>query len=144
MTHFIRGFNKWKMLVGCCAAFLAGASVYADITPSGDDYDVLYTATDKIVRFNAGGSFVLSDAVTARLLLVGGGGAGGTDGGGGGGAGGMLEVANQELAAGTYTVTVGAGGIPNPDSDSAGGSGGDSVLSLGETELNRRWRRRRR
>ena len=35
----------------------------------------------------------------------------------------MLEVANQELAAGTYTVTVGAGGMPNPDSDSAGGSG---------------------
>ena len=92
-----------------------GASVITTILPD----------QSKVVKFLADGTFTVPAEYTARVLLV-----------GGGGAGGMLEVSNVVLSAGTYTVTVGAGGQPNPsNSNVTGGNGGDTVLAFGGSDL---------
>ena len=100
-----------------------GAAHYTKTLVTGGD--ILYT-------FFASGPITFSQTVNARLLLVGGGGAGGSDCGGGGGAGGMIDTNNVELAAGTYTVTVGAGGRAVGGS---GQNGGDSSIVFGEEAL---------
>ena len=87
--------------------------------------DILYT-------FFASGPVSFGRRVKTRLLLVGGGGAGGHECSAGGGGGGMIDTNDVELAAGTYTVTVGAGGQPT---NSKGGNGGNSVISLNDTPL---------
>lgn len=89
--------------------------------------DVLYT-------FFASDSVSFARPVKARLLLVGGGGAGGRECSGGGGAGGMIDTNDVELAAGTYTITVGAGGQPITGT-AKGGNGGNSVISFNDTPL---------
>ena len=89
---------------------------------------------DAVHTFTGDGTFTLSAPVLARILLVGGGGAGGNTMGGGGGAGGMLEVSNVILSAGTYTVTVGAGGTPGTG-QGRGGSGGSTAFAFGGTTL---------
>ncbi|MBQ6103940.1 MAG: hypothetical protein IJL06_09745, partial [Kiritimatiellae bacterium] len=83
-----------------------------------------------VVHFLGDGTFTLAEDTDARLLLVGGGGSGGWDCGGGGGAGGMIEIASETLAAGTYGVTVGAGG--QPGNKAKGENGGDTVLTFGD------------
>jgi hypothetical protein len=60
-----------------------------------------------------------------EILVVAGGGGGGWDVGGGGGGGGLLYASNYQLAAQTYSVTVGNGGN-GATSNVIGGSGGNS------------------
>ena len=99
-----------------------GTEIYAD-----GGADVVHT-------FTRSGTFTVSVPTTARILLVGGGGAGGNTFGGGGGAGGMVEVSDVALAAGTYTVTVGAGGTPG-SGQGCGGKGGNTSIAIGGVTL---------
>lgn len=92
--------------------------------------DILYT-------FFASGTIAFGRTVRTRLLLVGGGGAGGYDCSGGGGGGGMIDTNDVELAAGTYTITVGAGGQPVDRSNNCGGNGGDSAIAFGGEDVAR-------
>ena len=140
-TEFLR--NQWgRFAVFASALFLVvnsshAALVPASVTTTGSSVttNILYDSST-VVTFLADGTFTVPDGATARLLLVGGGGAGGNDCSGGGGAGGMLELSNVPLGAGTYTVTVGAGGQPVPgNSNVPGGNGGNTVLSFGGTDL---------
>ncbi len=84
---------------------------------------------DIVVKFTSSGTFVIDQAVTARILVVGGGGAGGTGIGGGGGGGGVVETNGYELAAGSYAVVVGAGGEPRDVLDISGRRGGNGGAS---------------
>lgn len=67
----------------------------------------------RVHTFTSGGTFTVSDAISADLVIVGGGGGGATQHAGGGGAGGVLVSNSQTMAPGTYTITVGAGGLGN-------------------------------
>ena len=81
-----------------------------------------YTVAGSTIHvFNANGSLVCNQAVTAQVLLVGGGGSGGFFVGGGGG-GGVVYKASHSLAAGTYPVTVGLGGESSSNSNNPGGN----------------------
>ena len=137
--------HSWGRFAAMAAVALAAlfspsaraALVPASVSTTGSSVttNILYDSST-VVTFLADGTFTVPDGATARLLLVGGGGAGGNDCSGGGGAGGMLELSNVPLGAGTYTVTVGAGGQPVPgNSNVPGGNGGDTVLSFGGTDL---------
>ena len=104
-----------------------------------DDLDV----TDLILTYtdtSAPGSLTLPEEWSTRYLVVGGGGAGGTvkpadylakGQGGGGGAGGFLTN-TVNLAAQTYSISVGAGGTPAADQSAAvsGGDGGGSSITI--------------
>ena len=110
---------------------LAQASLYG----TGGTETAVAGTSDVTHTFTSDGTFTLSEAQSVRILLIGGGGAGGTDCGGGGGGGGFLEIAEVELAAGSYSVTVGPGGTPG---STANGRGGDSVFAVsGGAELYR-------
>ena len=92
---------------------------------------------DIVVKFTSSGTFVIDQAVTARILVVGGGGAGGTGIGGGGGGGGGVETNGYELAAGSYAVVVGAGGEPRDVLDISGRRGGNGLYRAGNAEKRR-------
>ena len=128
----------------------------ATASPFGADVRLVPSAAASHVRTRAGadevhvlgasGTFTLSARRRVRLLAVGGGGGAGwasSEGGGGGGAGGMLEISNVVLRAGTYRYEVGAGGAPGRTDGSKGENGGDTVLwfvdpvSGDETEIAR-------
>ena len=87
-----------------------------------------------IHKFDASGSFVLSEPTLVDILLVGGGGGGGSRSGGGGGGGGVVVVSNAYLLAGSYAVTVGEGGAGAANAGVQGASGTDSVFSFGSSE----------
>lgn len=98
------------------AAVVSSMSASADVfeqtggTVTDLGYAELYTWTS-----TAGGNTltVPDGGATVNLLVVGGGGAGGFCRGGGGGGGGVVYTEGLELAAGTYTITIGAGGVPD-------------------------------
>ena len=94
---------------------------------------VIGSTTYRVHKFTGTGNFYVDSPLTAvDYIVVGGGGAGGTGngGGGGGGAGGLLNVTNQSLAVGTYSVVVGEGGKPTRRSvNEAGGHGTDSTFN---------------
>ena len=104
-------------------AFKVGAAVP---DPAPDGFTPILTATGARRIYRAGayevyewtdtgdgnGFTVPEGGVVADILLVGGGGAGGMTRGGGGGGGGVIYTNTLDLAAGSYTVSVGAGGIP--------------------------------
>jgi hypothetical protein len=76
--------------------------------------------------------FIVAKTLFADILLVGGGGGGGTDLSGGGHGGGVLYVANYEIPAGTYHITVGSGGAAaSVGGTSTFGPSGTSYLSVG-------------
>ena len=86
--------------------------------------------------YTSSGSFALNAPEAVIVTVIGGGGGGGStpdgsSGGSGGGGGGMARKEYANLAAGTYTLTVGAGGARTPadGSSSAGGAGGTSSFS---------------
>jgi hypothetical protein len=81
--------------------------------------------------FTSSGTLSVSAfAVSGDVLVIGGGGGGGAAGGGsmsgGGGAGGLRAFTGQNLAPGSYTVTVGAGGGFGAGDVSSGASGSNS------------------
>ena len=141
MKANLTGWARFVVMAAALVSLLAlpasAALVPASVTTTGSSVttNILYDSST-VVQFLADGTFTVPNGALARLLLVGGGGAGGNDCSGGGGAGGMLELSNVPLGAGTYTVTVGAGGQPVPgNSNVPGGNGGDTVLSFGGTDL---------
>ena len=78
-----------------------------------------YTVAGSTIHvFNASGSLVCNQAVTAQVLLVGGGSGGSFVGGGGGG--GVVYKVSHSLAAGTYPVTIGIGGASSSGSNNPG------------------------
>ena len=102
--------------------------VNSDGTPSSNSIDKIVftpptggtiTASNgyRYHAFTSSGTFTIPSglSVTADYLVVAGGGAGGgsaagSSAGGGGGAGGYRAIASQNIAAGSYSITVGAGG----------------------------------
>lgn len=86
--------------------------------------------------FRNSGTFTLSgDSTDIEYLIVGGGGGGGAYRGGGGGAGGVLTDIKEDVAPGTYQVTVGQGGAGGRRQEIDGvwtifeaGKGGDSSI----------------
>ena len=107
----------------------------AEISETAGEYIFKFTDPEK------DNAFVLPGSMKAWILAVGGGGAGANAGNasaargsaGGGGAGGFLEVTNN-LAGGTYSITVGAGGV-SPTAQGAGGNGDDSTIVNGTTTI---------
>jgi hypothetical protein len=85
----------------------------------------------KVHTFLDSGNFVVSAGTgNAEALIVAGGGAGGGRHGGGGGAGGMVEVINIPLTAGTYPIVIGNGAAVNSaytPSPSRGATGSNST-----------------
>ena len=95
-----------KLVLPCLLLALAlpasAAVVPATVTTTGASVTTAVLPDDStVVKFLDDGTFTVSDGATARILLVAGGGAGGRDCSGGGGAGGMIEVSNVVLSAGT-------------------------------------------
>ena len=86
---------------------------------------------DEIHTFSGEGVFTLATRRRVRILAVGGGGGAGyaaSTSGAGGGAGGMLEVSNIVLQAGTYVFEVGNGGAASRAQGTRGTNGGDTTL----------------
>lgn len=81
--------------------------------------------------FTSSGSFVVSGATkTMDILMVAGGGGGGAGWySGGGGAGGMQALTSVNIAAGSYTVTIGAGGAGSTSTSLAGSDGGNTSFT---------------
>ena len=99
------------------------------VTPSGSTYTHTFTSS---------GIFTLSSPVTINMLLVGGGGGGGYglltyEGAGGGGAGGVGIGTINNLAAGTYNITVGNGGNGGIVSSSTVATSGGNSSFVGGT-----------
>ena len=105
---------------------LEGPALLARWTESSytDTWGSFSRAPDRIIEdlpsrtyvFSRHGSFTFAPnkaSAGAEILVVGGGGAGGLVRGGGGGGGAVVHVQHVNLAAQTYTATVGAGGIPD-------------------------------
>lgn len=115
--------------------FLEDIKAFADEHPATSQRasggDIVYAVGDcEYHIFTKGGTLALSGAQTADILLVGGGGGAGWNGGGGGGGGAFVELSNQDLAIGSYTVAVGAGGAAAyADSKAWGQTGGTSSIS---------------
>jgi hypothetical protein len=87
-----------------------------ELTPalSASGGTITQVGSFKVHTFLDSGNFtVASGQGTAEVLIVAGGGAGGGRHGGGGGAGGMVEVTNIPIAAGTYPIVVGNGAPVN-------------------------------
>jgi len=105
--------SKWQRLTPPVntATATSGAS-QATYTLQGVAYRV-HRVTSTITNF------VVTGTMFADVLLVSGGGGGGNNISGGGHSGGVLYIANYEIPAGTYTVTIGGGG-------SAAGTGSTS------------------
>ena len=100
-------------------------AVFSTINIGGVDY--------RLAVFEEDGQLVVTEGgVFRRLLVAGGASGGGTDGnyaGGGGGAGGGVDDDEQEIAAGTYPVTVGEGGAVAGNSES--GNDGEASAIVG-------------
>ena len=117
--------SRWQLL-GSALEVPANFSNTATGTYT-DGYDYKY------VSFTSDGTLTVTRGGYADVLLVGGGGAGGHGEGGGGGAGGMLEITNAYLPAGSLDVIVGDGGAPIQSGTSGfrlypGNNGEPSVL----------------
>ena len=120
-------------------SFLALGAAETLVTPSasgGTESTITDAGTEyKVHQFTTTGNstFTVSTAlVDAEVLIVAGGGAGGIIGwGAGGGAGALIEGTFDEIASGSYTVTVGAGGLKGTDGSNGetGGDGGNSVFN---------------
>jgi hypothetical protein len=92
----------------------------------------------------SGGNFTISQAQPVKVYVIGGGGGGGGEGGndtlasneeyGGGGGGGMAYKLFPNLAAGTYSFTVGSGGSGG-SRDASPTAGGTSSITLGGVTL---------
>ena len=121
-------------LVFFCTPAVRAADVVGAVATGGDRVEQLAGSHDIVHTFTRSGTFTLSEPATVRYLVVGGGGAGGAttgEGGnsaGGGGAGGFLP-GTTNLAAGTYTITVGAGGA------TLGADGSPSSIAGGAFEI---------
>jgi len=96
--------NTWSFLPFSSGV---GAANFSD-TATGS-----YTGY-KYKTFLASGTLTVTTAGFADIVVCGGGGGGNTASYGGGGAGGVLQVTNAYLPAGTLTVTVGGGSPTNP------------------------------
>ena len=122
-----------KRLLPLLLPALAHASLYG----SGGTETVLGDNT-AVHTFTESGTFTLSEPKSVRILVVGGGGGGGAECGGGGGGGGVIEDSAYQLAAGTYTITVGAGGIGGREGtdrgndNERGGNGGDTTVAASD------------
>jgi hypothetical protein len=113
------GTNTWVFIPFASGV---GAAVFSD-TPTGTYTGFAYKT------FSSGTStLTVTTAGFADLVVLGGGGGGSDTGYGGGGAGGVLQVTNAYLPAGSLTVIVGAGG---PSGGSGGASKIDSYTSPG-------------
>ena len=134
------GFSHW---IGTLPAGVVATAASVTFTPAepftmtarfgGAGYVMSNVGRNDILyAFFASDTVTFGRPVKTRLLLVGGGGAGGRECSAGGGAGGMIDTNDVELAAGTYTVTVGAGGQPT---NGKGGNGGNSIISFNDTPL---------
>ena len=82
----------------------------------------------KIHTFTSSGTLVTNIPLTIDYLAVAGGGGGSGRHSGGGGAGQVNINNGYQLAAGTYTITIGAGGAGVTGTSSIGGYGGDTVF----------------
>jgi hypothetical protein len=122
-TLYQRAANSWVMLKGggLGAANFSNASTGTYTDGGGVSW--------KYVTFNASGTLTVTKDGFADVLVIGGGAAGGNAAGGGGGAGGHLYIADEYLAAGSLTVTVGAGGAGITTSSSQGRPGNNGQAS---------------
>ena len=115
--------NAWTLV-----PFSGGAGNAADFSNTATG-----TYTDgsglswKYLTFSASGTLNISKTGLIEVLVAGGGGAGGTDHGGGGGAGGFFQ-GWINIAAGSYTCTIGAGGSPGPARGTYGTNGVQTSL----------------
>ena len=122
--------GSWSLGGGVALFKRKPASVEAsggniDATSPGNGY--------KYHVFTSPGSFVVTAIGDCDVLIIGGGGAGGGNpayGGGGGGAGALHYLPQIEVAATTYTVTIGGGG-DNASTNNANRKGGDTVFGPG-------------
>jgi len=111
--------SEWILFSGAGPANFTNTAT-GTYTDGGIDY--------KYITFTGSGELIVDQAGFADILVVAGGGGSETYGpyNTGGGAGGVLELTNAYLPAGTLTVTVGAGGTILASGSS--NSGNDSVL----------------
>jgi len=109
-------------------------------TANGVTADRAFSIQSKVAGsptfYTSSGSFTLNAPEAVIVTVIGGGGGGGStsegsSGGSGGGGGGMARKEYANLAAGTYTLTVGAGGArtPSDGSSGVGGNGGTSSFA---------------
>ena len=91
--------------------------------------------------YTSNGSFTLASPQAVKIYAIGGGGGGGSvyrgsSGGSGGGGGGMAYKVFTNVAAGTYSYTVGAGGAGGSSSNSeTGQNGGTTSITIGAVTL---------
>jgi hypothetical protein len=93
--------------------------------------------------YTSSGSFTLASPQAVKVYAIGGGGGGGATtnggtGGSGGGGGGMAYKVFSNLAAGSYSFTVGSGGLGGEhtgNSSKNGTSGGNTTITLDGTTL---------
>ncbi len=122
------------VLLALCTPVARAADVVGAVATGGDTVVQLEGSHDIVHTFARSGTFTLSAPATVRYLVIGGGGAGGANTGtggnaaGGGGAGGFL-TGTTNLAAGSYTITVGAGG------QELGADGEASRIAIGGNAL---------
>ena len=78
---------------------------------------------------------IINNNLTFDILLIGGGGGGGSRHGGGGGAGAFIYLTNQNLKAGSYSITIGDGGTGGIGSGDNGVNGTDTVISINSSNI---------
>jgi hypothetical protein len=104
------------------AQIVSGGTVYSDST-------YLYRT------FTSGTSnLILTQPISMDYVLVAGGGGGGAGNAAGGGAGGLIELTNQSISSGTYSIVIGNGGNGGSGS-SAFGSDGQNSTAFGKTAI---------
>ena len=128
-----------RTLIATCAILSFGNLAQAQPATGGTETDITDSGeTFRIHTFTADGTLTVSSTISgADALIVAGGGGGGTDqrrsgdggGAGGGGAGGMVQLSNITISAGSNAITIGSGGAGATATDGVGQNGGNSTFS---------------